>query len=133
MLDRAQPAEQPVELVVADGQRIAAREQHVADFGVLFEIGQRLFPLAGRELVFAARIADHARARAIAAIGRAGAGGQEQHAVGIAMDQARARPCRGPRPADRRPRPAARMYSSPVMIWVRRSGSVGSSRPIRLA
>ena len=81
--------EQPVELVVADAQRIAARQQHVAHFGMRLEIGERLFPLPGRELVFAARIADEARARAVAAIGRAGAGRQEQHAVGIAMDEAR--------------------------------------------
>ena len=87
MLHRPQPGQQPVELVVADGQRIAAREQHVAHLGVDFEIGQRLVPLAGGELVFAARIADDARARAIAAVGRAGSGGQEQHPVGITMDQ----------------------------------------------
>ena len=53
------------------------------------EVGERLFPLRGREIVLAARIADHARARAIAAIGRAEAGGEEQNAIGIAMDEAR--------------------------------------------
>ena len=34
--------EQPIELFVADGQRIAAGQQHVAHFGVRFEIGERL-------------------------------------------------------------------------------------------
>src|ERR1700722_15378388 len=69
VLDRAQPSEQPVELVVADTERIASGQQHVAYLGMRFEIGERLLPLAGRKLVFAAGIADEPRARAVAAIG----------------------------------------------------------------
>ena len=88
MLDGAQPPQQPVQLVVADGERVAARKQDVADLGVLLQIAQRLFPLLEREIVLAARIADDAGARAIAAIGRTGPGGQEQDAVGIAVHDA---------------------------------------------
>ena len=87
--NRPQAAQQIIELVVADGERIAAREQHVADLAMLFEVIERELPIAHVELIFAARIADQPRARAIAAIGRAGSGGEEQHAVGIAMHQAR--------------------------------------------
>ena len=87
VLDRPQPAEQPVELVVAQRQRIAAGQQDVAHFAMAFEIFERFFPLTGRELIFAARIAHHAGAGAIAAIGRAGARGEEQHPIGIAVDE----------------------------------------------
>ena len=88
MPDGAQPGQQPVQLVVGQGQRIATRQQHVAHFGVRLEIAQGRFPVAGGEAVFAAGIAHHPRTGAIAAIGRAGASGQEQHPVGIAVHQA---------------------------------------------
>ncbi len=89
VLDGPQAPQQPVELFVADAERIAARQQDVAHFGMRFEIAERLFPLARRKLIFAARIAHQARARAIAAIGRTGARRQEQDAVGIAVHKTR--------------------------------------------
>ncbi len=89
VLDRPQAAEQVVELVVGDGQGIAARQQDVANFRMRFDVCERPVPLTDRELVVAAGLADHARARAVAAIGRAETGGQEQHPVGIAVNQTR--------------------------------------------
>ena len=106
VLDRAQPAQQPVELVVADGQRIAAREQHVANFGVCFEIGERLFPLRASRTDIR-RPDCRPRASACNSGNRSSrcrwsgtARGRDSGAPGPA------RRCRGPRPADRRPRPA---------------------------
>ena len=89
VFDRTQPAEQPVELVIADAQRIAPRKQHVAHFAMGFEVGQRLLPLASGKLIFAARIPDQARTRAIAAIGRTGPRRQEQDPVWIAVHDSR--------------------------------------------
>jgi hypothetical protein len=54
---------------------------------MLFQIAERELPIANIELVLAAGIADQPRARAIAAIGRSGAGGQEQHAIRITMHE----------------------------------------------
>ncbi len=87
-LDRPEATEQVVELVVGKRQRIAARDQDVADLRVRLDIGERAFPLRLRERVLAASFPDHARARAVAAVGRAEAGRQEQHPVGIAVDEA---------------------------------------------
>ena len=53
------------------------------------DVVERLLPLRAAEGIVAAGLADHARARAVAAIGRAEAGGQEQHAVGIAVHETR--------------------------------------------
>src|SRR3546814_8623949 len=78
MRDLAQPRQQPVQLLVVDGERVAARQQHVAHLGMRVQIGERLLPLADAEMVLAARLADHARAGAIAAIGRAETGGEER-------------------------------------------------------
>ena len=52
------------------------------------DISERILPLRPAEGVVAAGLAHHARAGAVAAIGRAEAGGEEQHAVGIAVHQA---------------------------------------------
>src|SRR5690606_11525338 len=56
---------------------------------VRLDISQRLLPLPGRELVLAARLADHARAGAVAAVSRAEAGGEEQYPVRVAVHQPR--------------------------------------------
>jgi hypothetical protein len=45
VLYRAQPAEQLVELVVAKNERVAATEQDIAHFGVLFEIPERFLEI----------------------------------------------------------------------------------------
>ena len=82
-------AEDPVELVFAKRQRIAAADQHVADLRRLPDVLERLLQprFAGHDLA----VPDHARPRAVAAVGRAEIEGQQQHAVGIAMHQARRR------------------------------------------
>ena len=83
------PAEQIIEPLVGQRQRVAAGDQHVADLGMVGDVIERLVPLRPAERIVAARLAHHARAGAIAAIGRAEAGGEEQHAVGIAVHEAR--------------------------------------------
>ena len=88
MLDGAEPPQQIVEPLVGQRQRVAARDQHVADLGMVGDVSERLLPLRPAEGVVAAGLAHHARAGAVAAIGRAEAGGEEQHAVGIAVHQA---------------------------------------------
>ena len=84
--NRAQPAQQIFQLVVAQQQRVAAAQQDVADFGMKRDV----FDLAieFRMEIVAAGVADEPRARAVAAIRGATVGDQEQHAVGIAMHQA---------------------------------------------
>ena len=77
----------PIQPLVAQGQRIAAGNQHVADAGrgpdVLERLLQPLLPRGDMPLPH------HPRARAVAAIARTEIGHQQQHAVGIAMHQAR--------------------------------------------
>ena len=85
--DGAQAAQQPFQLVGGDGQRVAARQQHVADLPVRGDVVDRALPLRQRKSVFAAA-ADHPAARAVTTIGAAESGGQEQHAIGIAVDEA---------------------------------------------
>jgi hypothetical protein len=89
--DAAQPAEQPVELLVAQRERVAAGDEHVADLGVGLDVAQRPLPLAEAEVVVAADLADHAGAGAVAAVGRAEGRGEEQRPVGVAVDEARDR------------------------------------------
>ncbi len=88
MPDGAQATEQIVEALIRQRQRIAAGDQHVADLGMRGDVVERLLPLRAAEGIVAAWLADHARARAVAAIGRAEAGGQKQHAVRVAMHEA---------------------------------------------
>src|SRR5215469_9550524 len=88
VLDGAQARQQPIELVVADAERIAAGEQDIAHLGVRLEIAEGLLPLPRGELVFAAGITHEARTRAVAAIGRTRPRCQEQYAVRIAMHYA---------------------------------------------
>ena len=88
MLDGAQAPEQIVEPVVGERQRIAARDEHVADLGMVRDVSERILPLRPAEGVVAARLAHHARAGAVAAIGRAEAGREEQHAVRVAVHEA---------------------------------------------
>src|SRR3546814_8844813 len=61
----------------------------LADLRVRLDVAESLLPLPGRELVLAAGLAHHARAGAVAAVGRAEAGGEEEDAVGVAVHQAR--------------------------------------------
>jgi len=71
--------------------RIATREENVTDLRVRLDVGQRLFPQAGRELVLAASLSDHARPSAVAAVRRTGAGHEKQHPIGITVHQTRNR------------------------------------------
>ena len=87
--NRAQPAQQIFQLLVAQQQRVAAAQQHVADFRMRGDIGD--LPVEfGMEIV-AAGVAHQPRAGAITAIAGAAVRDQKQHAVGIAMHQARHR------------------------------------------
>ena len=70
-------------------QRVAAAQEDVAHFGVLFEITECFLEI-GVQFLFA-DAADDAAARAIAAIRCATVGHEKQNAVRIAMDQARHR------------------------------------------
>ena len=83
--DGAEVRKDEFDPVVAQGQRVAAGDQHVADL--------RLAPDVVEDHLEAARaggdraMADHAGTRAVAAVGRTEVGRQQQHPVGIAVDQ----------------------------------------------
>ena len=78
--NRAQPAQDFLELVVAENERVAAGKKHVAHFGVLFEIAKRFLEI-GVQFLFA-HATDDAAAGAISAITRATIRDQKQHAIG---------------------------------------------------
>ena len=86
MADGAQALQDPLQALVAQGERVAAGDQHVADLrvaGDVVEGGLQALRL-GRQ-----RAVPHdARARAVAAVGGAVAGHQQEHAVGIAVHHA---------------------------------------------
>jgi hypothetical protein len=88
--DGAQATEQPVQFVVGQGERVAAREQHVADFFVTGDVVEGSLPLAQVEGVLAG-VPHGPRAGAVAAVGGAEPGGQEEDAVRVAVDEARHR------------------------------------------
>src|SRR5260370_9270499 len=66
MRDRTQPRKQLVDLVIAENQRVAAAQQNIAHFGVLFEITESLFEI-GVQFLFADS-ADNTATGAIATI-----------------------------------------------------------------
>ncbi len=82
----AQPLQNSFELVVAEEQGIAAAQQHIAHFGVRFEIAINLLEL-GMQFLFA-HAADDAAAGAVAAIAGATIGDEKEHAIRIAMHEA---------------------------------------------
>src|SRR5207237_7098170 len=77
--NRAQAAQNFLELIVAENERVAAAQKHVAHFGVLFEVAERFLEI-GVQFLFA-NAADHAAPCAISAIGSAAISHQKQHAV----------------------------------------------------
>ncbi len=81
----AQPAEDVVELLVGERERVAAGDQHVADCRRRADVVEHRFEagIRGRQLA----VADHARSRAVAAISRAEVEREEQHAIRIAMHE----------------------------------------------
>ena len=85
MRNRAQAAQQMFQFFVAQQQRVAAAQEHVADFRVRGDVGDLLVEF-GMKIV-AGRVADQPRARAITAIRRAAVRHEKQHAVGIAMHE----------------------------------------------
>ena len=85
VLDRAQPAEDVVELAIRQQQWIAAAQQDVAHLRMLLDVAQP--PLVFRVEVVVLRIAHQPAPRAVAAIGGAPVGDQKQDAVGITVDQ----------------------------------------------
>ena len=90
--NRPQLAENPLELVVAQRQRIAAGDQHVANLRRAAQIIERRHQPALLRHQLA--VADHARPRAVAAVRRAEIERQQQHAIRVAMHQARHRAVR---------------------------------------
>ncbi len=83
--DRAERAEQPVEVVVGEDERVAAGEQHVADGGRAGDVGD-----AGAEVVLAHHevgIAHHALAQAVAAVDGALARDAKGDFVGVVVDE----------------------------------------------
>ncbi len=84
--DRPQPAEELVERGVRHQQRVAAGEQDVAHLRVLLQVGEGRLDAPAERLELA--LADQAAPRAVAAVGRAGIERQEQHAVGVTVDEA---------------------------------------------
>ena len=85
VLDAAQPVQEVFELLVAEQQRVAAAEQHVAHFGVLADVLYLAIEL--RVKIVARRIAHESRPGAITAVRRAAVGDEEEHPVRIAMHQ----------------------------------------------
>ena len=85
MRDRAQAAQNFLKLIVAENERIAAAQEHVAHFGVLFEVAERFLEI-GVQFLFA-NTADDATARAISTITRATIGHEKEYPVGIAMHE----------------------------------------------
>ena len=87
--DAAQFTEQPVQFVVRQGQRVAARKQHVADLRRVADVLQAQAQASPIGLQFA--LPHDPRASAVAAVGRAVVMDQEEHAVRIAVHDARHR------------------------------------------
>ncbi|MBZ5574913.1 MAG: deoxyribodipyrimidine photo-lyase, partial [Acidobacteriia bacterium] len=74
-----------------DWRQKVARNLSVTDFRVGIDVADRLLPLGLEEDAVAVRVFDHARPRAVAAVGRAGVRHQEQHPVRVAVHDARHR------------------------------------------
>ena len=83
--NRAEAPQQRVELLIGEKEWISAREQDVAHLGVLLEVGDRLVEIRMEFLL--PRPTHHAGARAVAAVGGAPIGDQEEDTVGVAVNQ----------------------------------------------
>ena len=86
VLDRAQAAEEIPQAAVGKQQRVAAGEQHVAHLGVLLQVIDGAVEIELQLLL--AHAADHPAAGAVAAVGGAAIGDQEEDAVRVAVDEA---------------------------------------------
>jgi hypothetical protein len=85
----SQSGEKPIDPLVGQDKRVAARNQHVAYSGLGRDISYRFFPLPGVEGILSAGLAHHARARAVAAIDGASPRNQKQDPIRIAMHKPR--------------------------------------------
>src|SRR5438874_8680600 len=85
MRNGPQFAEQVLKLVIAEEQRVAAAEQHVADRRIAADIIE--LPSKVRMKIVAGGVAHQPRACAVPAIAGAAVGDEKEHTVGIAMDQ----------------------------------------------
>src|SRR2546427_7913320 len=82
MIDRPEPSADLVDPAVGEEERVAPRQDDVADLRVLLEIPERPLELAHRDLV---GVSDFAAARAGTAAGRAHRPGREQRAGWVAV------------------------------------------------
>src|SRR5205823_13392376 len=89
MPNRAQPAKQFVQLIVAEDEGVAAAQKDIAHFGVLLEIAERFFEIRVQFLLTDA--ADHPTARAISAVTGAAIRYEKENPTRISMDQTRHR------------------------------------------
>src|SRR5687768_9769302 len=80
--DLPQPLKDVLETAVGEHHRIAARQNDVANLGVLTDVLERRVVLVERDLL---GIANLAAASAEAAVGRADRADEEQRAVGVPM------------------------------------------------
>src|SRR5207248_11325571 len=89
MPNRAQPAKQFVELIVAEDECVAAAQKDIAHFGVLLEIAERFFEIRVQFLLTDA--ADHPTARAISTVTSAAIRHEKENPIRRSMDQTRQR------------------------------------------
>ncbi len=89
VLDRAQPAQQMLELLVRKQQRVAPGKEHVTHLGVCLDVAQRL--LVFRMEIVVLRVGNQPAAGAIPAVGGAAVRHQEKHPVRIAVHETRHR------------------------------------------
>jgi hypothetical protein len=87
VLDRPQAGEQRVELGIGEEQGITAGEQHIAHLGVTFQVAEGGLEFGVQFLL--AHAGDDAAARAVAAVARTAVRHEEEHAVRVAMHEAR--------------------------------------------
>ena len=85
--DLAQAAERRLQQLGREREAVAARDQHVADLGVVPDVVELGLVLLAVEVL--GGVADDPAPRAVAAVHRALGGDQHQDAVRVAVDQAR--------------------------------------------
>ena len=89
VVDGAHALDDALQLVVGEDQRVAAADEHVADLGGALDVLDGVVDLGLGDDVLGA--ADQAATRAVAAVHAAHLGDHEEHAVGVAVRDARRR------------------------------------------
>ena len=87
--DRGDLLQQPLEALVGERQRVAAAEEDVADLGVAADVGEGVLVVLVGHRAFV--LADDAAPGAVPAVHRAHLGGDEEHAVRVAVRDQRGR------------------------------------------